>query len=393
MNPLSGVRVLTVEQFGAAPYGSMFLADLGAEVIKIENAKTGGDPARHVGPHLLGDSDSLYFQSWHHNKKSVALDLKSEDGRAALQALVRSADAVMNNLRGDQPEELGLDYAHLKKINPMVVCLHISAYGRDNERKSWPGYDFLMQAEAGLMSMTGEADGPPSRIGPSMIDYMTGMTGTVGLLSALLHARVTGKGCDVDTCLFDVALHQLAYAGLWHLNKGDVPTRQARSAHLSVAPVQTFPTRDGWIFIMCMTDKFWNALLGAMNRRDLGADLRFATQSQRRQNRAALTDALDGEFKKATTAEWLKILQGVLPVAPVYDVAQALANPFVEAQGMVRTVSHPALPAMKILASPLKVNGRRPKQKAGSALGADTKALLAKADRTRKSRPSRKRKS
>jgi crotonobetainyl-CoA:carnitine CoA-transferase CaiB-like acyl-CoA transferase len=392
MNPLSGVRILTVEQFGAGPYGSLCLADLGAEVIKIENAAAGGDPARYVGPHLLGPADSVYFQSWHTNKKSVLLNLKTAEGRKDFKRLARSADAVLNNLRGDQPAELGLDYASLRRINRRIVCAHISAYGRDNERKAWPGYDFLMQAEAGLMSLTGEADGPPSRIGPSMIDYMTGMTAVAGLLACVLRARQTGKGCDVDTSLFDVALHQLAYAGLWHLNAGDVPKRMRRSAHFSLVPVQTYPTRDGWIFIMCMTDKFWEALLAVLGRKDLGADPRFLSQAARRQHRDELTELLDAEFSKAATGHWLEVLSGVLPVAPVYDVAQALANPFVQTQGMIRTLEHPLKPDLKVFASPLKIDGKRPAQAVGSALGADNAALLATPPRPRKRAPSRRRK-
>ncbi len=250
MRPLQGIRVLTVEQFGAGPYGTMFLADLGAEVIKVENSTIGGDPGRYMGPFLLGGTDSECFQSWHIGKRSISLDLKSTEGRDALLRLVRSADAVVNNLRGDQPEKLKIDYASLKSINPAIVCLHISAYGRDNDRKAWPGYDFLMQAEAGLMSVTGEPDGPPTKFGPSIIDYMTGITGVVGLLSCLIRARQTGAGCDVDTCLFDVALHQMSYTATWYLNHAHVTERQPRSAHFSVAPVQTFPTADSWIFVM-----------------------------------------------------------------------------------------------------------------------------------------------
>ena len=262
MKPLSGVRILSVEQFGAAPYGSMFLADLGAEVIKVENAAIGGDPARKTGPYMLGDTDSEYFQTWNMNKKSVTLDLRTDEGKAALHRLVMQSEVVLNNLRGDLPAKMGLDYKTLSKLKPSIVCVHLSAYGRDNERASWPGYDYLMQAESGLMHLTGEPDGPPTRIGaPSMIDHTTGLTAMVGLLAALVHARATGEGCDVDTCLFDVALHQLGYAAIWYLNEGYTPERKTRSAHFSVAPVQTFPSADGWIFVMCLTDKFWQALL------------------------------------------------------------------------------------------------------------------------------------
>jgi crotonobetainyl-CoA:carnitine CoA-transferase CaiB-like acyl-CoA transferase len=376
MRPLQGMRVLTLEQFGAAPYGSMFLADLGAEVIKVENAAAGGDAARHVGPHWLDNGDSQYFQAWNMNKRSLALDIVSQEGRAAFERLVASADALINNLRGDLPEKLKIDYASLKDLNPKVVCLHISAYGRDNRRKSWPGYDFLMQAEAGIMSLTGEPTGPPARIGVSMVDYMTGVTGVLGLLSCIIRARQTGVGCDVDTCLFDVALHQLGYCGVWYLNEKDISRRQPRSAHLSIAPVQTFPTADGWIFIMCMTDKFWNNLVVAIGRPDLSCDPRFSNQSLRRDNRAALTEVLDLELRKKSTQQWLAILSGLLPVAPVLALDEALDAPFVGEVGMVRTIAHAARSDLRVLANPLKIDGRRPDQVAAKNLGADNELLL-----------------
>ena len=380
MKPLAGVRIVSVEQFGAAPYGSMFLADLGAEVIKVENVATGGDPARKTGPYLLGDADSEYFQTWNMNKKSVALDLRSDRDRAALEQLIVESEVVLNNLRGDLPAKMGLDYQTLSQLKPSIVCVHLSAYGRDNERASWPGYDYLMQAEAGLMHLTGEPEGPPTRIGaPSMIDHSTGLTAMVGLLAALVQARATGQGCDVDTCLFDVALHQLGYAAIWYLNEGHVPERQTRSAHFSVAPVQTFPSSDGWIFVMCLTDKFWNALLGVLKRPDISVDARFATQSARLANREVLTETLDAEFRKHPTRHWLSVLAGVLPVAPVFDLEQALENPFVEQTGMVSRVPHPARADLRVLANPIKINGQRPSQRTCSAPGADNAALLKKA--------------
>ena len=377
MKPLAGVRIVSVEQFGAAPSGSMFLADLGAEVIKVENSAIGGDPARKTGPYLLGDADSEYFQTWNMNKKSVALDLKSDAGRAALGKLIAGAEVVLNNLRGDLPAKMGLDYKTLSKIKPSIVCVHLSAYGRDNERASWPGYDYLMQAEAGLMHLTGEPDSPPTRIGaPSMIDHTTGLTAMVGLLSALIHARATGKGCDVDTCLFDAALHQLGYAAIWYLNEGHVPERQTRSAHFSVAPVQTFPTADGWIFVMCLTDKFWNALLGVLKRQDLNADDRFSSQSARANNREVLTAALDAEFRRQPTKFWMDALAEVLPIAPVLDLEQALESPFLRTNGMIAHVPHPHRPDMRVLANPIKINGQRLGQQVCSPMGADTEEVL-----------------
>jgi crotonobetainyl-CoA:carnitine CoA-transferase CaiB-like acyl-CoA transferase len=373
MKPLQGVRIVSVEQFGAAPYGTMLLADLGAEVIKIENAAIGGDPSRKTGPYMLGANDSEYFQAFNSNKKSVAIDLRSGQGKAALAKLAAGADAVINNLRGDLPAKMGLDYKSLSAMNPAIVCVHLSAYGRDNERASWPGYDYLMQAESGLMHLTGEPDGPPSRLGaPSIIDHTTGLTATVGLLSAIIQARSSGKGCDVDTCLLDVALHQLGYVATWYLNEGHVSTRQRRSAHYSVAPVQTFPTSDGWLFIMCMTEKFWSELLDAIGRPELASDPRFGTPAARQANRDALTEIIDRELGRQSTSHWLARLNGVLPVAPVLDLAQALDNPFLRTTGMVRQVSHPAKPDLRVLANPIKINGRRLDQAACSPFGADT---------------------
>ena len=377
MKPLQGLRVLSVEQYAAAPYGSMFLADLGAEVIKIENAAAGGDPARHVGPYRLGEGDSLYFQGWNLNKRSVLLDLKSADGREAFQRLARTAGAVIENLRGDQAAKLGLEYASLAPLNPAIVCLHVSAYGRDNERASRPGYDFLMQAEAGLMSLTGDPDGAPSRFGPSIIDYMTGMTGMVALLGCVMHARATGKGCDVDTCLFDVALHQLNYAATWYLHEGRACGREPRSAHFSVAPVQTFPTADGWIFVMCMNDRFWSIMARGLARSDLLEDSRFSDQESRFKNREALTRILDVEFKREGSDYWIEKFSATLPIAPVHDLAQALDNPFVRQTGMIREVPHPLRPGLKVLASPIKINGERPAQRAAPLAGADNALLKA----------------
>jgi crotonobetainyl-CoA:carnitine CoA-transferase CaiB-like acyl-CoA transferase len=385
MKPLNGVRIVSVEQFGAAPYGTMLLADLGAEVIKIENAAIGGDPARKTGPYFLGDNDGEYFQAFNTNKKSVAIDLRSAEGKAALTELLGTADAVVNNLRGDLAAKMGLDYKTLSRINPKLVCAHISAYGRDNERAAWPGYDYLMQAESGLMHLTGEPDRPPARLGaPSIIDHCTGLTAAVGLLSAVVQARTTGKGCDVDTCLLDVALHQLGYAATWYLNEGHLSSRQPRSSHFSVAPVQTFPSSDGWLFIMCMTDKFWGEFVAALERPDLGTDPRFATQALRQANREALTEIIDGVMKKQPNAYWLAKLNGVLPIAPVLDLAQALDSPFLQTTEMIQTIAHPEKPAMRVLANPIKINGERLSQAPCPPFGANTADYLGEARATKR---------
>ncbi|MBK6597273.1 MAG: CoA transferase [Proteobacteria bacterium] len=374
--PLTGVRILTFENFGAGPFGSMYLADLGAEVIKIENRAQGGDATRRMGPYFLGSEDSHFFQTFNLNKKSVALNLKTTDGQAIFRKLVAKSDAVLNNLRGDQPEKLGLTYEALKASNPKIVCAHLSAYGRDNERKAWPGYDYLMQAEAGYLHLTGEPGSPPARMGLSIIDFMTGITTALALVSALFGTSRSGVGRDLDVSLFDVALHQLSYPGNWYLNEGAKTGRLPRSSHPSATPVQLYKTQDGWIFIMCMTDKFWSALLPIIGRPDLGTDPRFATSGARRNHREALTPLLDGEFERDTTANWLGQLQGVLPAAPVYDMAQALDNPFLSKIGALQVLQHPERANFRALTNPIKLDGKRLPSRVASPLGADTHAIL-----------------
>jgi crotonobetainyl-CoA:carnitine CoA-transferase CaiB-like acyl-CoA transferase len=374
--PLAGLRVLTFENFGAGPFGSMYLADLGAEVIKIENREQGGDATRAMGPFFLGEHDSQFFQAFNLNKKSVTLNLKLPAGREAFHRLVRTADVVLNNLRGDQPGKLGLDYTTLGPVNPRVLCAHLSAYGRDNDRKAWPGYDYLMQAEAGYLHLSGEPGSPPARMGLSIVDYMTGITTAVAILSSLVGVLKGGRGHDIDVSLFDVALHQLTYPGVWYLNSGYRTERLPRSAHPSAGPVQLQRTRDGWIFIMCMTQKFWTELVRTLERPGLATHADYATVEARRANREALTAELDAIFATATTAAWLGKLQGVLPAAPVYDLPQALDNPYLRDIGMVRHLPHPALAAHRVLANPIKLDGERLPSRLAPTLGEHTEAVL-----------------
>jgi crotonobetainyl-CoA:carnitine CoA-transferase CaiB-like acyl-CoA transferase len=373
--PLAGVRILAVEQYGAGPFGSMHLADLGAEVIKIEPPE-GGDVSRATGPHFLGEGDSSFFQTFNRNKASVALDLKSADGRAAFHKLVAGSDAVLNNLRGDQPGKLGLTYEALSPLNPRIVCAHLSAYGRDNERAAWPGYDYLMQAEAGFMHLTGEPEGPPARMGLSIVDYMTGVTCALGLLAAYVGALKSGRGRDVDVSLFDVALFQLTYPAAWQLNGGPATTRQPMSAHPATVPCQLFPTQDGHVFVMCMTPKFWELLIAQMPLEPRLREPRFATVALRRENKAELIALLDAQFKTRRTDEWLATYRSHVPIAPVFDLPQALANPFVHASGMVQPLPHPADAAFRLLSSPIKLDGQRLPGRVCSPLGADNARLL-----------------
>ncbi|MBM4192152.1 MAG: CoA transferase [Gammaproteobacteria bacterium] len=375
--PLRGLRVLTFEAFGAGPFGSMYLADLGAEVVKIENRLQGGDATRGMGPFFLGEHDSYFFQTFNLNKRSVCLDLKTSDGQYAFQRIVAKSDAVLNNLRGDQPDKLGLTYAALKSSNPRIVCAHLSAYGRDNERRGWPGYDYLMQAEAGYLHVTGEPGSPPARMGLSIVDYMTGITTALALLAALFGAARSGTGRDVDVSLFDVALHQLSYPGTWYLNDGLVTGRIPRSAHPTATPVQLFKTADGWIFIMCMTEKFWQELIRIIDAPQIGKDPRFTTMPLRREHRESLTPLLDVVFEQHPTSYWLAKLQRALPAAPVNDLAQALQNPFPISTGMIRSTPHPLRADFRSFASPIKLDGQRLPTKSAPGLGADTDTVLA----------------
>ena len=375
-SPLDGIRIIAVEQYGAGPYGSSYLADMGAEVIKIENPDIGGDVSRHTGPFFLGENDSHFFQTFNRNKKSLTLNLKLEEGRKVFEKLVKTADAVMNNLRGDQPAKLGIDYDTLKALNPKIVCAHLSAYGRDNDRASWPGYDYLMQAETGLMALTGEPDMPPSRFGLSMVDFMTGVTTVAGLLAAVLGAHRTGQGCDVDVSLFDVALHQLTYPATWYLNEQHKTVRMPRSAHPTTVPCQLYKTSDGWIFVAAMTPKFWSLLLKGLERADIGEDPRFADVAARRENREALTEVLDEVFGARTTECWLAVFLGRVPVAPIYEMDRALQSGFVDRIGMIQSVPHAKDPNFKALANPIRLDGQRLPSKPCSSLGQDTETIL-----------------
>jgi crotonobetainyl-CoA:carnitine CoA-transferase CaiB-like acyl-CoA transferase len=375
--PLTGFRILSAEQYGAGPYGTMFLAQLGAEVIKIEPPK-GGDSARGAGPYFLGPDDSLFYQTFNLNKRSVTLDVRTDAGRKVLHRLVQGTDAMTNNARGDLPARLGFDYATLGQVNPAIVCVHASAYGREGPRASWPGYDYLMQAEAGFMAMTGAPEDPPTRFGLSMVDFMTGSMLATATLAALIDAKRTGRGRDYDLSLLDAALHQTSYPAMWYLNAGYETGRAARSAHPSVTPSQAFRTADGWMFVMAQLPKFWTLLVDRIGAPELADDPRFATIPARLEHRDVLTATLDAIFMRESTAHWVERLGGVVPVAPVYGLAQALDSEHVA--DMIDTVAHPDAPGgMRVLANPIRIDGARLPNQAAPKLGADTDEVLAQA--------------
>ena len=372
MPPLSGLRVIAVEVYGAGPFGTAHLADLGAEVIKIEQ-REGGDVSRAVGPYFLGEGDSHFFQSLNRNKKSITLDLKQPRGQEVLHRLAATAEGLMGNLRGNQPEILGITYEFLKKTNPRIVCAHLSAYGRDGARKGWPGYDYLMQGEAGWLSLTGEPDGPPARMGLSVVDYSTGTTCALALLAGILEARRTGRGRDLDVSLYDVAMHQLNYPAAWYLNEGLVTARAPRSAHPFISPSQLYRSADGWIFVMAQTQRFWELLCDVLGRADL--QTKFPDFEARRAQRDELTGVLDKEFAGKETRDWLQKLSGVIPCGPVFDLPQALDNPYFLERGGVQVFDHPDKPGFKLVASPFRLGEPLPARPAPK-LGQHTEELL-----------------
>ncbi|MDH3414651.1 MAG: CoA transferase [Gammaproteobacteria bacterium] len=375
MQPLEGVRVLAVEQYGAGPFGTMFLADQGAEVIKIENPRDGGDMARDVGPFFFEEHDSHFFHAFNRNKKSLTLDLSAPEGKEVLHDLVKSADALASNLRGDVPEKLGLTYAHLGPHNKKIVCAHLSAYGRTGPRAAWPGFDYLMQAEAGYFALTGEPGGPPMRFGLSIVDLMTGLGLAYALLAALTGARETGKGQDIDVSLFDMALHNLNYPAAWYLNEGHKVGRIPRSGHPSLTPCQLYTTADGWIYIMCNKEKFWPALCEVIDRPEWAGDPRFRKFANRLQHRDLITEMLDDVLSEHPTATWLKRFAGKVPAAPINDVAQALDNPFVTENDRLQSLDHPTAGKFRLVAPPVRTSDPAP---AGPAprLGEHTDEIL-----------------
>jgi crotonobetainyl-CoA:carnitine CoA-transferase CaiB-like acyl-CoA transferase len=375
--PLSGVRILAPTQLGAGPFGLMLLADLGADVVKVENPETRGDEARTVPPYNdPAAHDGLYFQALNRGARSLTLNLRHPDGQALLHRLVPRFDAVFNNLRGDLTESLGLDYATLGPHNPRLVCCSLSGFGRTGPRRDEPAYDYLLQAYAGFMSLTGEPGAAPTKCGISIVDFSGGMLAALALMVGLYRAKTTGMGSDVDVSLLDTALSMLNYMAAWSLDRGWSPIRHPDGAHQSLVPSQTFETSDGWLVVMVMKEKFWERLVERLDLPALRDDARFRSFADRLANRATLVPILGTRFRERTTAEWLERLRGHVPVAPVYTVEEALADSQVAAREMVVEVAHPVFGVLRQVGSPIKVGGAGHDYRPASALGADTDALL-----------------
>jgi crotonobetainyl-CoA:carnitine CoA-transferase CaiB-like acyl-CoA transferase len=373
--PLDGVRILAVSQFGAGPFGTQMLADLGADVIKVEDPGVGGDSARYVPP-FQGEADSPYFQSFNRGKRSVSLNLRHPDGQAVFRDLVRVSDAVFNNARGDLPDKLGLTYGALRETNPRIVCCSLTGYGRTGPRAGEPAFDYLVQGYAGYMSVTGEPDGPPGKCGVSVIDFAGGYAGMVGLMVGLFDAQRTGVGRDIDISLLDTAVSMLSYFAVWTLNRDWIAERTRESAHQTLVPAQNFPTRDGWIVVFCNKDKFWRDLVETLGVPELAEDGRFRTFADRFANREALLPLLRARFATRATVDWLDRLRGRVPCAPVNDVRQALADPQVLARDMIVEVEHPEFGTLREVRSPVRTEGEIRQPRRAPRLGEHTDPIL-----------------
>ena len=374
--PLADVRVVAIEQYGAGPFGTMQLADLGAEVIKIEDPTVGGDVSRYVPPYREG-TDSLFFESFNRGKRSVSLDLRHPEARAVLEDLVRASDALVSNLRGDQPEKLRIRFDDLEPVNPRIVCVSLSGFGATGPRAGEGGYDYTVQGLAGWMALTGGPAEPPTKSGLSLVDFCGGYVAALATLAGVWRARRDGRGCDADLSLYETAIAQLTYIGTWVASRGYEPRRMADSAHQSMVPFQAFATADGWIMVACPKQRLWERFCDAIGRPELRQDTRFVDFADRDRNRGVLVSLLGEVLAARSTADWLTqfAVHGV-PSAPVNDVEAAFDDPQTAARDLVAEYEHPTLGTVRGPAAPFRLDGERPAAVRGPMLGEHTSDVL-----------------
>ena len=379
MRPLEDVRIISLEQYGAGPFGSMHLAELGADIVKIEDPGVGGDVGRHVPPYAE-DGDSLFFESFNRDKSSITLDIRAPGGREVFEDLVRGADAVYSNLRGDVPAKLGIRYADLAHVNPRIVCCSLTGFGMTGPRAAEPGYDYVLQALGGWMSLTGEPGGAPQKTGISLVDYSGGYVAAISLLAGIHAARRDGVGTDCDVSLYDTAVSLLTYPGTWHMTAGYEPARTRHSAHPSLIPFQAFEAADGWLVVGCAKEKFWQRLTVVIGRPELAADPRFATFADRARHREVIVPLLEEIFAGRTVDEWLVPLYAAsIPCAPINEVDAALTDPHTLSRELVAETSHPRFGTVRSLRSAVRVGPPgedRAPTRAAPAMGEHTESVL-----------------
>lgn len=372
--PLSGVRILDLSQMLAGPYGSMILADLGAEVIKIEKPGE-GDLARGMPPHFF-HGESVYFLSINRNKKSLTLDLKSAEGLQIFYRLVEKSDVVYDNFRPGVLQKLKIDYGSLKKINPRIISCSISGYGQTGPGKDRPAFDLIIQARGGIMSYTGEPGRMPVRMGAPMGDLAGGLFAAQGVMAALYQREKTGVGQQVDISLLDCQISLLIYRGLYYLYAGEI-AQPVGSGHVSGVPTRAFKTKTFDIVVDANTDKFFYELCAGMGLQDLISDPRFRTRADRLKNKEVLYAILEERFLEQTGEEWLQILEGRLPVGPINTVDMALRDPQVLRRNMVIEIPHRSGEKLKLIGNPVKLPQAGPETYTSPpALGEHTEIIL-----------------
>jgi len=373
---LDGVRVLDLSRVIAGPWCGALLADLGADVIKVEDTGT-GDESRTWPPHK--DGEAAAYLLFNRNKRGMTLDLKAPEAVEVVKALVGSSDVLIENFRTGTMESFSLGYEALAAINPRLIYCSVSAFGRTGPRKDAPGYEALMQAFSGIMSITGEPGGQPVRAGVSFLDLSTGMLCAMGVCAALIQRERTGLGQRVDGSLLETAVSLLAFHAEGYLLTGAIP-KALGSGHPSLSPYRNFKCKDGqWIFIAAANDRFWLKLAGALGRGDLAADPRFAANQQRVKNRVELEALLEREIAERDRDTLLKLLaEADVPATPVNTVDQVMTDPQTVERGIVQKVTHPTLGEIPVVGTPLKFSRMTPGVRRAAPLrGEHTDQILA----------------
>ena len=372
--PLKGIRVLDLSTMLAGPFGTQMLGDLGAEIIKIETPS--GDNTRNFPPHFH-KGESLYYMSFNRNKKSMVIDLKSEAGLALFYQLVKHADVVWDNYRAGVNERLKIDYETLAKLNPAIISASITAYGTGNPYdRHEPTYDLCIQAMSGVLSMTGEAERPPVKLGVPMADIGGGWYAVVGVLAALVARKATGRGQKVDISMLDALTSLQCYEATYYLNSGTIPQRLGTS-HRSLVPYQIFKTQDIYLAVVVASDKFWGKLCQAVDAPEMITDQRFATIKARYDNREQLVAWLSSVLETRTCEQWLeRMKEAGVPCAPVNTIDRTFREPTLLARDMVVEVEHKGEP-VKVLGNPVKLSENVPQKYASPpALGEHTGQVL-----------------
>ncbi len=366
---LEGIRVLDLTRVLAGPYATMILADLGAEVIKVESLE--GDDTRRVGPPFVAGV-SAYFLSVNRGKKSVAVDLSRPQGRAVLEALAKKCDVMIDNFRPGVLERLGIAHARMSEVNPRLVLCSITSFGNEGPMRDLPAFDLVIQAWSGAMSVTGESGRPPARLGIPLGDLGGGLHAAIAIAAALYRREKTGKGQSVDLSLLDCLVSMQTYLAQYHWADGRVPGPQG-SGHESTVPYGAFRTRDGWIALGVFTERFWKPFCEALGRPEWAADPLFATNAERLKRRAALEEMLTIEFLKRDTDVWLqKLLVAGVPAAPVLSLDETLALEQLTLRKMKAAFDHPEAGRVPTIASPIARGAVRP----APLLGEHTREVL-----------------